>query len=585
MSLDLQQRPAPTAEELVSGLPEDLRGAAEVGKDGSLRVERGQLAGVARQLRDASGLDYLANMTCVDWKDRFETVYHLAPSSGGSPVTLKVDVDRGDPVVPSLIAVYPGADFQEREVYDMFGVRFAGHPNLKRILMWDGFAGFPLRKDWREAYYEQDQKPLSSRWPDGRFFFGEDKLSEWASNIRLPKGYAATDIEQLARPSSEEAFVLQADELRRDADIGSERLVVNMGPQHPSTHGVFQMRLVLEGETIVDLEPVMGYMHRNHEKIGERNLWLGNMPFTDRLDYIAQLGNEWGYAMCVERMMGLEVPERAEYIRVIMAELNRIQSHFWSIGFLLNDIGAFFTPSLYAIEERELILDLFEMTTGSRLMCNYMRFGGLAYDLPEEFLPLARRLVFDRLPRAIDELDAYLSQNEIVLERMQGVGVLPPELAIAFSTAGPVLRGSGVAYDVRKADPYGIYDRFEWDVVTASGGDVYARYAVRIGEMHESVRILKQALDGLPEGEILGGRKAWQVRVPEGDYYSRIENPRGELGYYCVSDGKANPYRYHVRSPCFVNLTALAEMCRGHKVADVVAVLGSIDIVLGEVDR
>jgi NADH:ubiquinone oxidoreductase subunit D len=310
------------------------------------------------------------------------------------------------------------------------------------------------------------------------------------------------------------------------------------------------------------------------------------MPFTDRLDYLAQLGNEWGYALTVERMMGLEVPERAEYIRVILGELNRIQSHFWSITFLLNDIGAFFTPMMYAIEERELILDLFEMVTGSRLMCNYMRFGGVAYDLPPAFMPMAKSLVYDRLERAIDEMDAYLSGNEIVLERMRGVGILPPEMAINLSTSGPVLRGSGVVYDVRRAEPYGIYDRFDWDIVTRPEGDIYARYMVRLGEMRQSLRILQQALREIPEGgEILGGKKAWQARVPAGQAYGRVENPRGELGYYLVSDGKANPYRYHVKSPCFVNLTALAEMTKGHKVADTVAILGSIDIVLGEVDR
>jgi NADH:ubiquinone oxidoreductase subunit D len=297
------------------------------------------------------------------------------------------------------------------------------------------------------------------------------------------------------------------------------------------------------------------------------------------------MGNEWGYALTVEKMMGIEVPERAEYIRVIMAELSRIQSHFWGITFLLNDIGAFFTPMMYAIEERELVLDLFEMVSGSRLMCNYMRFGGVAYDLPDQFLPMANTLVHDRLERTIDEMDAFLTGNEIVQERMKGVGVLPPEMAIGYSTSGPVLRGSGVPYDIRRADPYGIYDRFDWDVVTRPEGDIFARYMVRMLEMRESLKILKQALRDIPEGSIMGGKKAWQVRVPEGEYYGRIENPRGELGYYCVSDGKANPYRYHVRSPCFVNLTALAEMCKGHKVADVVAVLGSIDIVLGEVDR
>jgi NADH-quinone oxidoreductase subunit C/D len=284
-------------------------------------------------------------------------------------------------------------------------------------------------------------------------------------------------------------------------------------------------------------------------------------------------------------LMGVEVPERAEYIRIILGELNRIQSHFWSIGFLLNDLGAFFTPALYAIEERELILDLFEMATGARLMCNYFRFGGVAYDLPEEFLALAHPLVFDRLERSVDEIDAFLSQNEVIMARLQGVGLLPLELAIAYSASGPLLRGSGVPYDLRRADPYGIYDRFDWEVVTYPGADVYARYLVRLGEIRQSIRIVQQALRDLPGGEIMGGKKAWQLRVPEGEVYARVEGPRGELGYYCVSDGKANPYRYHVRSPCFINLTALGEMCKGHKVADVVAILGSVDIVLGEVDR
>lgn len=579
--LDVLAPAAPA--EVVAAVVRQLGDTVSTDAHGALVVAPSHLLDVVRALRDAHGLDYLANLTAVDWLDAFEVVYHLCSSAGGGTVTVKTRTDRAEARVPSLYGVYPGADFQEREVYDMFGIRFAGHPNLKRILMWEGFAGYPLRKDWREAYFEQEHKPLGSRWPDGQFFFGESKLTEWGTNARYPQGYTGAEI---GRPRPQEGqYVVDIDALRKGPSFQSDRLVVNMGPQHPSTHGVFQMRLVLDGETVVDLEPVMGYMHRNHEKIGERNLWLGNMPFTDRLDYIAQLGSEWGYALCVERMMGLEVPERAEYIRVIMAELNRIQSHFWSIGFLLNDLGAFFTPSLYAIEERELVLDLFEMATGSRLMCNYMRFGGVAYDLPDAFLPLARTLVDDRLERAIDEIDAYLTNNEIVMERMKGVGILPPELAIAYSTSGPVLRGSGVPYDVRKAEPYGLYDRFDWNVVTAAEGDVYARYAVRIGEMRESLKILRQALPQLPPGEILGGKKAWQVRVPAGEHYARVENPRGELGYYCVSDGKANPYRYHVRSPCFVNLTALAEMCKGYKVADVVAILGSIDIVLGEVDR
>ena len=557
-------------------------GAVAKNENGHLVVEASKLVDVARALRDDHGLDYLANVSSIDWPDKLETVYHVCSTEGGAPVTLRVAVSKDDPTVPSLFSVYPGADFQEREVYDLMGIRFAGHPNLKRILMWDGFAGHPLRKDWHETYYESDDKPFNSRWPDGKFSFAESSLSKWESNVTYPAGYAATDLEP---DSLGEAAVLEAEELSYSQDFGTERVVVNMGPQHPSTHGVFQMRLTLDGETVVDLEPVMGYLHRNHEKIGERNLWLANMPFTDRLDYFSQLGNEWGYALTVEKLAGIEVPERAEYIRVIMAELTRIQSHFVAIGFLLNDLGAFFTPVLYAFEERELILDLFEMATGSRMMCNYMRFGGVAYDLTEEFLSLVNTLAFGRLERAIDEIDGYLTGNEILIERMRGVGVLPRDLAIAYSTGGPVLRGSGVPYDLRVKDPYGIYDRFDWDVVTEPQGDAYARYMVRIGEIRQSIRIVQQALRDLPDGEIMGGKKAWQVRVPEGEHYGRIENPRGELGYFCVSDGKANPYRYHVRSPCFVNVTALEEMCKGHKVADVVVILGSLDIVLGEIDR
>jgi NADH:ubiquinone oxidoreductase subunit D len=332
----------------------------------------------------------------------------------------------------------------------------------------------------------------------------------------------------------------------------------------------------------------MGYMHRNHEKIGERNTFLMNFPFTDRLDYLTSMANNWGYALAVEQLMGddAKVPERAEYIRVIMAELTRVASHMWSIGFLLNDLGAFFTPALYAIEERELILDLFEWASGSRMMCNYFRFGGVAFDLPDGWLDRCRAIVNDRLDRRIDELDRYLSGNEILLERSRGVGVITAEQAIALSTSGPVLRGSGVKYDIRRAAPYGLYDRFDFDVITGTRGDIYDRYWVRLQEMRQSVKILKRAVHDIPEGTILPGKKSYQIKVPAGEAYSRSEAPKGELGFYVVSDGTTGAaYRYHVRSPSFINLTALETMCLGHTVADVVGILGSLDIVLGEVDR
>lgn len=309
------------------------------------------------------------------------------------------------------------------------------------------------------------------------------------------------------------------------------------------------------------------------------------MPYTDRLDYLSSMSNNFGYALAVEKLLGIKPPERAEYIRVIMAELTRICNHLFAIGALLNDLGAYFTPILYALEERELILDIFEATTGSRMMCNYFRFGGVARDLSGEIAGQIEKLVFDRLLGKIDELDLYLTKNEIIRARAEGVGVLTPEQAIALSTTGPVLRASGVPYDVRRADPYSIYDRFDFDVAVRYHGDVYDRYLIRMDEMRQSVRIIQQAIRDLPQGEIQEGKPQYQVRVPAGEAYGRVEGPKGELGFYVISNGKPNPWRYHVRAPSFINLTALETMCIDNKVADAVAILGSIDIVLGETDR
>ncbi|MGB9669052.1 MAG: NADH-quinone oxidoreductase subunit D, partial [Anaerolineales bacterium] len=300
---------------------------------------------------------------------------------------------------------------------------------------------------------------------------------------------------------------------------------------------------------------------------------------------LSSMSNNFGYALAVEKLMGIKPPERAEYLRVIMAEFTRICNHLFAIGSLLNDMGAYFTPMLYAIEERELILDVFEATAGSRMMCNYFRFGGVARDLPDGVEVKMRELAFERLPRKIDELDLYLTNNEIIKARGEGVGVLTPEQAIAYSASGPVLRASGVPYDIRRADPYSIYDRFDFDVAVRYHGDVYDRYLIRVDEMRQSVRIIQQALNDLPKGPIQEGKPQYVVRVPPGEAYGRVEAPKGELGYYVVSNGKPNPWRYHVRAPSFVNITALEMMAKGNKVADTVAILGSIDIVLGELDR
>jgi NADH-quinone oxidoreductase subunit C/D len=561
-------------------------------------------------LRDKQGYDFLSSVTCTDYlnyngknrkgiSDRFEVVYHLySTKKGGGHINLHVRVPAND-TVPSATSVYPGANLQEREVYDLYGIKFAGHPNLRRILLWEGFHGHPMRKDWKEAYFDEEAKPFRSRHPKGSYNLHEDALP-WGKNTNYPIGWNPdTWKEPVAYVP-----VSQAPQHHEGEDsLDTESIVVNLGPHHPSTHGVFRMITRIEGETILALEPEMGYLHRNHEKIGERNTWLMNMPFTDRLDYINSMSNNWAYAKAVEKLAGIEVPERAEYIRVIMAELTRVVNHTWSIGFILNDLGALQTPALYAIEEREMILDLFEEVSGARLMCNYMRFGGVVRDLPPGWLEKARYIAHERLPRALDELDRLITDNEILRARGRGVGYLSAEDLISLSVSGPMIRAAGVPYDIRKAEPYGIYDRFDFDIPTLPNSDIFDRYYIRLLEARESVKILHQALRDIPGGEvngapayasatlnqgfgvIMGGKGGYNFRPPEGEIYSRIEAPKGELGFYLVSDGKPNAFRYHVRAPSFININALGPMSVGYKVADAVVILGAIDIVLGEVDR
>ncbi len=576
---------APSSE-LLTRFPEVVTADTRKSYEGYL-VDRARLVEVATYARDQLGYDYLSSVTGVDYMPDglMEVVYHLYKTTGGPGLVLKTQTPRENAEVPSLVSVYPGADFQERETWDLLGIRFEGHPDLRRILLWEGFDGYPLRKDWKEAYYEEDGKPFKSRWPDAHVHRAEDK-NPYQKNNSYPAGFNP----ETYTPEGDAALYASLNRTKavyeaKAGDMDSDLIVVNMGPQHPSTHGVFRFVVALDGETIVGLKPVVGYLHRNHEKIGERNTFLMNMPYTDRLDYLSSLSNNFGYALAVEKLMGIKPPERAEYLRVIMAEFTRISNHLFAIGSFLNDLGAMFTPMLYALVERELILDIFEAVTGSRMMCNYFRFGGVARDLPEGIYEKMRELAFERLPKQIDEIDHFLSNNEIVRSRAQGVGILTPEQAIAFSAAGPMLRGSGVPYDVRRADPYSIYERFDFEVAVRYHGDVYDRFMIRIDEIRQSIRILQQALRDIPQGSIQEGKPQYQVRVPAGEAYGRVEGPKGELGFYVISNGKPNPWRYHVRAPSFINLTAYEMMCTGNKIADTVAILGSIDIVLGETDR
>jgi len=362
----------------------------------------------------------------------------------------------------------------------------------------------------------------------------------------------------------------------------TQEIILNLGPQHPSTHGVFRCVLTLDGETVTKAENKIGYLHRGMEKIAETRTYPQFIPYTDRMDYLAPAIYNMGYVETVEKLMGLEVPERAEYIRVIMAELQRIASHLVFAGTMAIDLAAT-TGWMYCYREREKILDLFEMVTGSRMTLSYMRIGGVAEDLPPEFEPACTKFL-EEFPSHLQEIYDLVAGNEIFQARTKGVGVLSGERAVAYGITGPNLRASGVKYDVRRAEPYSIYDRFEFDVPVRYNGDSFDRFVIRFDEMLESVRIVKQALDSLPEGPIMG-KVPKVLRPPAGEIYHQVESSKGALGFYIVSDGSNKPYRLHVRGPSFVNIGIFPELAQGWKIQDIISILASLDPVLGEIDR
>ncbi len=387
----------------------------------------------------------------------------------------------------------------------------------------------------------------------------------------------------------------------------SEEMSLNMGPQHPSTHGVFRELLELDGEVVRKAVPDLGYLHRGVEKIGEYRQYNQFIPWTDRTDYVAAYTGNYAFVHAVEKLMGVEIPERAQYLRVIFSELQRIASHLVWLGTHCMDLGAI-TVFLYAMRERELILDMFEMQTGARLTYNSMRVGGFPKDIPPGFLEKLDHFI-KIMPERIKEYDALLAENPIFLRRVKGVGVMSAEDAIQWGATGPALRGSGVAYEVRKSQPYAVYDRLDFEVPVGTHGDVYDRFLVRMEEMRQSVKLMRQAMEQLPGGPVmtedlrvaLPGKEATMTsieamqrhfilvihgfRAPVGEYYAAIESPKGELGWYIVSTGENHAYRARNRPPSFVNLQALPLLCEGGMVADVIANIGSLDPVFGEVDR
>ncbi|WP_436347767.1 NADH-quinone oxidoreductase subunit D [Natronorubrum sp. FCH18a] len=504
---------------------------------------------VLSDLRDEAGFDHLSCLTAQQYEDRYESIYHMKKYADPTQeVSIVVPTAVDDPVSQSVEPVFRTADWHEREAFDLVGIDYEGHPDPRRILLPETWQGHPLSLD-----YDQEKPQLVT-------------LTEHANPIQ-PDHH----------------------------DTESDTMFLNIGPHHPATHGVLHVKTVLDGETVVDVDPDVGYLHRCEEQMCQNGTYRHQiMPYPDRWDYVsAGLLNEWAYARTAEDLAEIEVPEYAQIIRTMGAELCRIASHMLALGtFCLDVYGDFTAVFQYAFRDREVVQDILEDLTGQRLMFNYFRLGGVAWDLPEprdEFIAKTRDFL-DELPAKVDEYNDMVTSNEIFQARCINTGVLEPEVAKDYGCTGPVARGSGVDYDLRRDDPYGYYPELDWDVVVEDGCDNYSRVLCRMQEVEESAKIIEQCLDLLedwPEDERTVQANVPRTLKPDADaeVYRAVEGAKGELGIYIRSDGTDKPGRFKIRSPCYHNLSALGEMTQGEYIPDLIASLGSLDIVLGEVDR
>jgi NADH-quinone oxidoreductase subunit C/D len=500
-------------------------------------------------LRDEAGFDHLSLVTAQEYEDRYESIYHLKKFDDPTQeLSVIVPTSRDEPVSESAAPVYRTADWHEREAYDLVGVQYEDHPDLRRILLPRTWQGHPLSKD-----YNQDKPQIVT--------------------LEAHKNPIADD--------------------HRDSE--SDTMFLNIGPHHPATHGVLHLKTTIDGETVVDVDPDIGYLHRCEEQMCQQGTYRHQiMPYPDRWDYISSgLLNEWAYARAIEDMADVEVPDYAQVIRTMGAELSRIASHAIAVAtYALDVVGDFTATFMYAIKDREVVQNILEDLTGQRLMFNYLRIGGVAWDLPEprdEFFEKIRDFL-DGLPRSLQDYHNLLTTNEIFQMRTVDTGILEPEAAKQIGATGPVARGSGIDYDIRRDDPYGYYDELDWDVVTEDGMDNFSRVLVRLREVEESAKIIEQCvnlLEDWPEEERNIQSNVPRTLKPEAgkEVYRAVEGAKGELGIYMRSDGTEKPARFKIRSPCFSNLQTLPEMSEGEYIADLVASLGSLDIVLGEVDR
>jgi len=546
-----------------------LRVEQERGQDlPTLLVEKERIVEVLRALKHDLRFTLPLDLWAVDYpkrEKRFDVMYQLYSLDDNERVRLKVAVGE-DESVESSTAVYQGFDWFEREAWDMYGVRFDGHPNLRRILTHEAFQGHALRKDY-------------------------DPAQRWLCTEK--------DVARLI-PKIDPRF--------ENVDTDYERVTLNLGPSHPATHGTLRIVVTLDGEKIIGAEQEIGYLHRCFEKSCETHTYQQAIPFTDRLNYMSAIINNVGYCMAVEKILGLDVPARAQYIRLVLSEFMRIADHLVCIGTNLVDMGAL-TNFWYLFQPREEIYGLIEACCGARLLPSYTRIGGLAVDVPPNFLENAQRLV-NMLPRYIDDVEKLVDRNKIFLDRVVGVAPISPQDAIDFGFTGPCLRACGIPFDVRKATPYLGYETYEWDMPIAEGGDTYARYLVRMEEMRQSLRILQQAIHrGLPPGPVMVDNpyvalppkeKVYNemesliyhfklimhgIQPPVGETYFQVEGGNGELGFYIVSDGTKNPYRVRCRPPCFAIYQPYGRMITGQTIPDAIAALGSLNIIAGELDR
>jgi NADH-quinone oxidoreductase subunit C/D len=578
-------------ETLKAKFPSAVLSVTEDKKRGDLsaKVRAKDILEVARFLHDDPGMafDHITDICSADYPDdveRFEVIYHFLSLPHGVRIRLKARVTEDDPVIGTVTPVWKGADFLEREVYDLMGIRFDGHPDLRRILLPEDYdEGHPLRKDFpAEGKGWRSRMDFLPRLDEPESVWSEEDIPDDQRHM-----FMAGDTPGSSKRKTE--------------------MLLNMGPQHPSTHGVLRVVLELDGERVSKAIPDMGYLHRGVEKLAEGLHYMQVIPHTDRLDYTCAMTNNYAYVRAVEKLVGVTIPERAEYVRTIVAEMQRIIGHLFWLGTQALDIGAM-TVFFWTFREREVLLDMFEKLCGARLTLNYFRIGGVDSDLTPELIESLKEFL-KTFPEHMKEYDVLLQTNRIWLSRTKGVAVISGEDAINFGLTGPSLRGSGVAYDVRKLEPYGVYDRVEWDVPVGKDGDTYDRYWIRVEEMRQSARIIEQCLEQMPEGPIIADMPkvipppkpkvmrdmeslihhfiifTQGFKPPKGETYCATEVPKGELGFFIISDGGPRPYRLKIRSPSFVHMGAFDFMARGYLISDIITIFGTYDIVMGECDR